>query len=195
MRSLRKLNKRILILCEGVTEQLYATSLRASLRRELQRSIAIEVLVVDHSDPLSLVNEAIAKSKKATKEKNPYDSIWLFFDHDNASQLSGAFKLILREGFKFAFTSLCLEHWFILHFEDCGRAFQRGDQVLGHLRGLWPAYHKTRLDHYRLLRDQLPIAIDRAKRINERQEDLPTFERNPYCSLPDLILYFNSLED
>lgn len=191
--SLRRPNKRILILCEGVTEQLYATSLRASLSRNLQRSISVEVSVVDHSDPLNLVKEAIAKNRKARKEKNPYDSIWLFFDHDNSSQLRDAFELIDRESFKFAFTSLCLEHWFILHFEDCGRAFQRGEEVLRHLRGLWPEYHKTKLNHFRFLKEQLSVAIERANRINGREEDNQAYEKNPYCSIPGLISYFHSL--
>lgn len=73
--SLRRPNKRILILCEGVTEKLYATSLRAELGRSLQRSIAVEVTQGDQQNPLDLVREAIAKKKKARKEKNPYDDI------------------------------------------------------------------------------------------------------------------------
>lgn len=81
--SLRRPNRRILILCEGVTEKLYATSLRAELDRRLQRSISVEVTQGDQQNPLDLVREAIVKKKKARKEKNPYDDIWIFFDHDN----------------------------------------------------------------------------------------------------------------
>jgi len=128
--SLRRPNKRILILCEGVTDKLYATSLRAELGRNLQRNIAVEGAVGDQQNPLDLVKEAIGKKKKARKEKNPYDNIWIFFFHDNWPQLRNAFRLMEMEEFKFSFTALCLEHWFILHFEDCERAFQRGEDVL-----------------------------------------------------------------
>ena len=190
---MRRSNKRILILCEGVTEQLYATSLRAELGRNQQRSIAVEISVGYKWDPLNLVKEAITKSKKARKEKNPYHTIWLFFDHDNWPQLRDAYRLIEMEGFQFAFTSLCIEHWFILHFEDNGRAFQEGDHAVRHLQGLWPEYHKTKINHFLKLKPKLESAIERADRINKRQEDLPVFERNPYCSIPDMIAYFRSL--
>jgi len=191
--SLRKLNKRILILCEGVTEELYAKSLRAELSRSLQRSIAVEVSVGNKWDPLNLVKEAISKAKRARKDKNPYDTIWLFFDHDNWPQLREAFRLIERENFRIAFTSLCIEHWFILHFEDSGRAYQQGDQAERRLRELWSEYHKTKVNHFQKLKHSLELAIERADRVNQRQLDLPIFERNPFCSVPELISYFRSL--
>lgn len=192
--SLRRPNRRILILCEGVTEKLYATSLRAELDRKLQRSVSVEVTQGDQQNPLDLVREAIAKKKKARKEKNPYDDIWIFFDHDNWPQLRDAFRLIETEEFKFSFTSLCMEHWFILHFEECGRAFQRGEDALSHLQRLWPRYHKTKLNHFTELKDKLQIATDRAIRMNRRQEENSVTERNPYCTIPDLISFFQSLE-
>jgi len=182
-----------LILCEGVTEEFYAKSLRAELDRSIQRSIAVDISVGNKWDPLNLVKEAITKSKKARKEKNPYHTIWLFFDHDNWPQLRESFQLIDKVDFKFAFTSLCIEHWFILHFEDSGRAFQRGEDVVRYLQGLWPEYYKTKINHFQKLKPDLESAIERADRINKRQEDLPVFERNPYCSIPDMIAYFRSL--
>lgn len=192
--SQRRLNKRSLILCEGTTEELYAKSLRSDLPRKLQRSIAVEIALADRQDPMSLVKQAIAKKKKAKKEKNQYDVIWLFFDHDNWPQLKQAFESIAQEGLEFAFTSLCIEHWFILHFEDCGRVFQKGIDAFDHLGKLWPGYHKTKMNHYALLKSKLAFAIERANQINTRQEDLNFFEKNPYCSIPQMIAYFNSLQ-
>lgn len=83
---------------------------------------------------MSLVNEANRKARIARKERNPYETIWLFFDHDNWPQVRAAFEGIAAEGFEFAITSLCLEHWFILHFENCGRAFQEGQDAERHLK-------------------------------------------------------------
>lgn len=192
--SSRKLNKRILILCEGVTERLYATALKADLPRTLQRSIAIEINEGDRQDPLSLVNQAMAKAKRARKERNPYDVIWLFFDHDNWPQLRTAFEGIEAEGFEFAITSLCLEHWFILHFENCGRAFQEGEDAERYLRRLWPDYHKTKINHFRVLKDQLPVALERANVLNRTQRDLPVFQRNPFFTIPKLLEFFEALK-
>jgi len=130
-----------------VTEKYYATSLRSELSRSLQRSIAVEIAVGDVQDPLHLVKEAIMKSKKANKEKNPYEAIWLFFDHDNWPQLQEALLLSEKEGFKLAYSALCLEHWFILHFQDCGRAFQKGEEVVNYLKKHWAIYHKTKMNY------------------------------------------------
>jgi hypothetical protein len=192
--SLRKLNRRILILCEGTTERFYASELRNELPKTKQRSIAIEISEGNRQDPLSLVNEAIVKAKRARKERNPYEIIWLFFDHDNWPQLQNAFAVIEKEEFKIAFTSLCLEHWFILHFENCGRAFQKGEEVERYLIRLWPAYHKTTINHFQKLKGQLPQAIERANQLNRRQSDIPVFQRNPYFTIPDLLEFFESLK-
>ena len=65
--SLRKPNKRILILCEGVTEQLYATSLRSDLPRSQQRSISVDIVKGGEQNPLQLFKEAMAKRKRRKK--------------------------------------------------------------------------------------------------------------------------------
>ena len=116
------------------------------------------------------MKEAISKSQKATKEKNAYDSVWLFLI-DNWPQLKEAFELIESEGFNLLILH-CMEHWFILHFES-GRAFQR--KALRHLRDLWPAYHKTKLNHYALLKE-LSVAVERANRINKREHEIPVLK-------------------
>lgn len=86
-----------------------------------------------------------------------------------------------------------MEHWFILHFEDCGRAFQRGGEALSYLKKLWPEYHKTKIDHFNALKENLPNALERIQKINLRQNELPVFERNPYSSIADLITFFQRL--
>lgn len=192
---MRKLNKRILILCEGVTEELYAKALRTELPRALQRSVSIEISYSSKNDPKSLVNEAIRKSRQAKKERNPYDDIWLFFDNDNSPHLAEVFSTIEKENFSYAYSAMCIEHWFVLHFEDCGRAFQNGDEAQKHLKRLLPTYHKTKTNAYVELRQHLNIAINRAERIRKKQEEDGVHKhlRNPYFTVHDLIEFFNKL--
>ncbi|QEK52759.1 RloB domain-containing protein [Pedobacter aquae] len=73
-----KANKQILILCEGITEYLYARSMQMELPRALQRSVSINVSQAKQQDPKSLVLEAIKKSAAAKKDRNSYDDVWLF---------------------------------------------------------------------------------------------------------------------
>ena len=74
-----KVNQRILILCEGLTEYYYARALHSELPRAVQRSISVEVDYSQKNDPKHLANEAVRRAKKAKKERKAYDAIWLFF--------------------------------------------------------------------------------------------------------------------
>lgn len=193
--KINKPNRRILILCEGVTEYLYAKSLQSELPRNLQRSISIEIDYNSRNDPKSLAEEALKRKRKAKKDRNSYDSVWLFFDHDNWPQLEAAFRIVDSEGFCIAYSAMCIEHWFILHFENCGRSFQDGDQALRFLKTKWPAYHKTKLKHYEILKENLDSAIDRAKILRRNiQTDLPKYQLNPYFTIDKLINFFNDFK-
>ncbi len=193
--KINKPNKRILILCEGVTEYLYAKSLQSELPRSLQRSISVEIDYNARNDPKSLAEEARKRKRKARKERNPYDSVWLFFDHDNWLQLEAAFRIINEEGFCIAYSAICIEHWFILHFEHCGRSFQGGTEALRFLKTKWPEYHKTKLKHYEILKNGLGAAMDRAKMLRRNvQTDVPMHQRNPYFTMDKLIEFFDALK-
>jgi len=86
---LRKLNKRILILCEGVTEELYAKALRSSLSRNLQRSIAIEVGVGDQQNPMGLAKEALAFCCVSLKTKWPFGARFYLIMRNYLSNKNG----------------------------------------------------------------------------------------------------------
>ncbi|WDZ99604.1 RloB family protein [Mucilaginibacter sp. SJ] len=191
-----KVNKRILILCEGVTEYLYAKTLRSELPRSLQQSISVEVFYSTKNDLKQLVAEAHRQLKAAIKERNPYDMVWLFFDKAQCQDLEGTFRQITRDRFEFAYSAIAIEHWFILHFEHCGRSFQTGEEALKHLTKLWPEYHKTRLNHYKHLREQLALAMERAELVNHRQdEETPIHIRNPYFTIQRLVNFFERLKE
>jgi len=190
-----KVNKRILILCEGMTEYIYVKSLQRDLPRTQQRGISVEIIYQTQNDPKSLALEAKRKQKIAQRERNPYDVIWLFFDHDNSPNLKKAFEIINKEGFRVAYTSICFEHWFILHFESCGKPFNSGQEALKYLQKLWPYYHKTKSNPYEQLRDKLEQAVIRAEIIMKNNADnAHIFERNPYFTVQELIGFFNELK-
>lgn len=191
----RQSYKRILILCEGFTEEIYAKSLRSGLlSRELQRTVNIEIVRHKKNDPLNLVTAAKLKVSQAKKESAPYDDIWLFFDHDNSPHLSKAFSEAEKYGFRLAFTAISLEYWFILHFEDCGKMFSDAEDCLRHLLKLWPIYHKTKLNHFEHLTGYMDLAIERAERRDRRNIGVDLIHQQPYTSVHKLIEYFRSLE-
>lgn len=191
----RGVNKRILVLCEGTTEYLYARTLQANLSRERQRMLTIEVVQHKQNDPRSLIKEAKKKATKAQRESNAYDDVWLFFDHDNSPHLAETFEICVQEGFLVAYSAISLEFWFILHYEDTGRAFANGEECLRYLKRLWPEYHKTKLNHYMWLKDNLPIAKERAASLYNRMQDRGIIERNPYTTVHQMVDYFESLDN
>lgn len=190
---MRYLNKRILILCEGVTEYLYAKSLQNQLPREKRRYLSIEIGQSQQNDPLSIVKEAERKVKIAEKERNKFDAVWLFFDHDNWPQLKDGLARAERAGFNLAFTAISIEYWFVLHFEDCGKAFANGEECLKYLLKLWPKYHKTKINHFAELGDRLKIAIERAERLEKRNAQIAIIDAQPYTSVHHLIAFFKAL--
>lgn len=69
------------------------------------------------SNCVDFVNEAIAKFNhfNAAKRKK-FTQKWLVFDYDGHNEFSQAIKLARNNGFKVAFSSMCIEYWFDLHF-------------------------------------------------------------------------------
>lgn len=192
---MREVNKRYLIVCQGDTEYYYCKSLKESLPRNVQRKISIEV-AHDSKDLSNLIVEAIKRRNKAKSEKNPYTGIWLVFDHDNYPRLEESFTKIEKEGFKYVFNSICIEYWFILHFEKCGRAFHSASEASNYLKqGYWPEYRKTKINHYQHLKKLIEVAIANAQNLRELAGDeLKIHERNPYSNLDELIDFINKLQ-
>ena len=119
--------------------------------------------------------------------------IWIFFDNDNHPKLKEAFDIIEAEGFKFAYSSISIEHWFILHFEDCGRAFRDSKEAIKYLKKHWPEYHKTKINHYALTVDKYSAAKERAIRSRAKyrtESGMNTY--NPYTNVDELVDFIKS---
>jgi len=188
-------NQRILIVCEGTTEENYIKELKVSIPRCHQNAIDIKVVNNQGGSVGSLIKEAITRKRKAIREQNRYNEVWIFFDNDKCENLEEEFKKINKEGFKIAYSSISIEHWFILHFQNCGAVFLNGDQAQTYLTKLWPEYHKTKIKHYSLLYSKLDTAIQRAAQLNLKAiKNYEEYESNPYFTIPSLIDKFRSLK-
>lgn len=187
-------NKRVLILCEGFTEEVYAKALRTEfLPRSIQRVVTIDVVRHKKNDPLNLIAEAKARVRKAKKARVAYDDVWLFFDDDNSPHLARVLADAEKQGFKLAFTSICIEYWYILHFEDCGRSFANGDECERYLRKFWTTYHKTRINHFKELEGKLDVAIKHALSLQKRNSQTSVVDAKPYTSVHKLVEFFKEL--
>lgn len=68
---------------------------------------------------IQFVKEANVKFSNLSKNKrNEYNERWLVFDCDGHKDFAEAVKLGRELGFGVAFSNMCIEYWFLLHFED-----------------------------------------------------------------------------
>jgi hypothetical protein len=198
---MRQAGKRILIIPEGWCEYDYAQSLKASLTRDKQRSIAVEIPKPSSAtNAVQLLARANQMISRARRQRNSYDAVWLFFDNDNQPQLAAFFQQLAISTVHIAYSSICIEHWFILHFEDNRTAYANAHQALQRISILWQKhfkqdYHKTKVNHFEKLKDKLPLAIASANAIAKRaaSDEIPEAQRNPYFTMPAFIQYFQAL--
>lgn len=161
---MRRAGKHILIIPEGWCEYNYAQALKASLPRDKQRSISVEMPKPNSENKaLQLLGKAQTMLKKATRDKNPFDAIWIFFDNDNQPNLAQYFNR-LNNSIRIAYSSICFEHWFIIHLENNRRSHPTADHALQRIEILWrnqfnQEYDKTQINHFEKLKNFIPIAI------------------------------------
>lgn len=79
--------------------------------------------VTKRGDGISKCIDFVNESDKAWKslpkeEKEKYDKRWLVFDADGREDFDEGIKLARKKRFGVAFSNMCIEYWFMLHFYD-----------------------------------------------------------------------------
>jgi hypothetical protein len=68
---------------------------------------------------VDFVKEVLGKyNTLPAKEKVKYKQRWMVFDNDGHEDFAEGIRLARKNGFKVAFSSMCIEYWFMLHFYD-----------------------------------------------------------------------------
>ena len=189
--EVRVKTNRMLIFCSGTTEYLYAKSLQMELPRNRRGAISVEVTNQRACDPLALAQEAVQKKKQANRDRNPFNNVWLFYGNPSI-EVQDLLRYIGLNGLNGAYCPICLEHWFILHFEDYSASFSSREEAIEHLTQIWPLYKKNQIDAYTELKPLLPVAIDRAATAN-RQLTIPGTETVPIFTVQSLLIFFDSI--
>jgi hypothetical protein len=198
---MRRAGQHILIIPEGWCEYNYAQALKHSLPRNKQRSISVEMPKPNNENSaFQLLDKAEVMIKKARRDKNPYDAVWIFFDNDNQPNLAEFFQKQSNTSVRIAYSSMCIEHWFIIHIENNRQGYQNAHQALQRIETLWQqnfnqSYHKTKVNHFEKLKGYLTTAMERADAITQQAiaDETPLFNRNPFFTIQELIQFFQSL--
>lgn len=187
-------NKRILILCEDEKSSLlYFKGFKKD--PELKRKLAAVTVDVYHPhdySPIGLVKEAKERIKKAKRDRNPYDEVWIAFDKDGHQNIPQAFDNANQTNIKIAFSNICFEYWVLLHFEYTTKGFSKGDEIIKYIKKDHFKNYEKNQDSFQILKDKMDLAIiNGEKLIKSLKSDLSSgikeYELATYTNVHELV--------
>ncbi len=203
-RTSLKLHRRnkILILCQGRTEEIYFKSFPAV---RTDREWLINVFIESHSlDPEQLIGKAIEMRKSAEQNNGQsYNTIWCVFDNDDFKQkFRKGLILADRENIRTAFSIESFELWLLLHFKRVSiDSLLTRDGYIKELRkkGRIPDYEKNELSikqhiSYRKLGKPKRIkALTNSKELETKARLVGRYYSKQNCTIHRLVEFLESL--
>lgn len=189
------INKTILIVCEGQTEEMYFKSFPVL-------GLKVDAINLDGQSKLKLV-----ETTEMIQSEEKRDEVWCVFDMDvkrgeaEFSDFDNAIEKAKKLGYQVAYSNDAFELWFYLHFEytdaENHRTFYY--EELGKLLDLNYQKEGKRYDFCQKLYDILEKhlassqakAIERARKLYEDRSDLPYHQQNPVTRVFELVEELN----
>ena len=140
---------RVLVVCEGQTEEAYFRHLNELLHGG---GVAIKAVVSPTPAPQEIVDTAKKYRQGDTRhgiEPDAYDQVWAVFDWDeHTDEVAQARRAATAAGVGVALSSPCFEVWLLWHFKDYTRPGCLPRDAAQDLRAAWPEFEKgkRRLD-------------------------------------------------
>lgn len=195
--------KTLRIFCEGErTEPNYLKGYIAALDNHARKSV-IAVEKTRKNTAVQLVEEAI--NMKNSSDSLPEDEFWVVYDRESVAKYSDdlhaeARNIAKKVGIKIALCNVCFEYWLLIHLVDTDAPYGSYDNLIktSALRGQMKAqcgcdYDKAKRSIFDLLKNRLPDARERAKRLNAKGLQTAGAGRdqphhiNPYVGIVDLL--------
>ena len=184
-----KSNTTILLVVEGITEQIYFSEMRT-----LERNPGVTVIpkMAKHSDIYHILDTAITEIKSGA-----YDSVWCVFDRDTllinkiTKELKSKISDAERYGIKFADSFPAFEIWFLLHYKIPKQIYNNQNEVINELKKYISDYSKEKqwFDNkklYAFLKDKLSIAINNSKLLEDKNEQIDS-ENKSICNVYKVV--------
>lgn len=193
------LPKRILILCEGLSEKIYLKGIQSDEqnRRKLANT-EIEIYQPEDYSPYGLLTEAKRKKREANKDKMPYHNIWIVFDKDGHENIAKTFEESKDSDINIAFSLICFEYWILLHFEKTSAYFKNCNLILSYIKKKnYLDYNKT--NYYSQISDNDKIeALKNAAWLHKQnktdiERGIKIYNLSAYTSFDKLYNYLISL--
>lgn len=189
------INKTILIVCEGQTEELYFKSFPVL-------GVRVDAINLEGQSKLKLV-----ETTEMIQREEIRDEVWCVFDMDvkrgadEFRDFDNAIERAKSLGYKVAYSNEAFELWFYLHFEytDAENLRTFYYEELSKRLGLNYEKEGKRYDFclkvYDLLKSNEDSseakALERARKLYEEKSDLPYHQQNPVTKVFELVEELN----
>ena len=157
-----------LIVCEGTsTEPTYFNALIRKLRLH---AVRVHAMGAENSEPINVVEFAIAKKKQGVAPGIPYNKIWCVIDVEVPPHrtLDDAWEKAANNGLGLILTNPFFEYWFLLHFEKITTPFNKDKDLHDILHEVHSSYKKTRIG-FDILYPRTETAIRNSKEVLKEQ--------------------------
>lgn len=169
------ISKRMLVVCEDEkSAKLYFESFKRDekLKRKLS-AVEIEVIHPKDHSPVGLVNEAKEKKKKAKRDRNSYDEVWIVLDKDGHANLDQALITARDNKISVALSVMCFEYWILLHFKRTKKPFTKCDDIISYIRKEHFERYEKNINIYAFVKDKVNVAMENANWLmQQNQNDL-----------------------
>lgn len=189
------INKTILIVCEGQTEELYFKSFQVL-------GVKVDAVNLGGQSKLKLV-----ESTEVIQSEETRDEVWCVFDMDvrrgeaEFSDFDNAIEKAKKLGYQVAYSNDAFELWFYLHFdytdaenhrtfyyEELGKRLGLNYEKDGKSYGFCQKVYGILESH---VQSSQEIAIKRAQKLYEERSDLPYHQQNPVTKVFELVEELN----
>lgn len=203
----KQLKPSIYIACEGTnTERIYFEAI--AKQKDVFERFEIEIypsktqqIKALNKEGESIKTDAINLVKIAREYGSDCDEVWAVFDKDGYTKHEKAFENAKKRGrskkvVNIAFSSIAIEHWILLHYEQNKTAFNKSRDVINYLsdRGYFVEDPKDEnAPIYSQLQEKTETAIQNAAWLRMEMEtelqanDGKFYELNPYVTIDELV--------
>ncbi len=187
----RKVEKRIIIICEGSDKHSEYAYLNALIKDTPIKGDKVQIILAPtkYNTGRELVEDA---AKRIDKKFKNIDEAWVVYDQDGYTLHKETFELAKEKKVKIAFSATAFEFWILLHYEYTTKHFPKSEDIIKELKSKqYIIYEKKSRNVYFLTKKYLSNAIQNAKKIRVEVEkydgNKKIYERNPYTNLDLLI--------
>lgn len=187
----RKLEKRLLIFCEGAKDKSESAYFKALIKSCNFAGNKVKVELVDSGKNTG--KELVKEAKK--RREFPDDELWVVYDKDGYLKHAETFNIARDNNIKIAFSAISFEYWILLHYEYTSKVFEKSEDIVSYLnsRG-YIDYDKSSQNIFNLTKEFLEngTATENAERIQKHQKQancnhFKVYEWNPYTNINELI--------